>query len=66
MKSQNVRLFTMLQARLNKWVSLPAILRLGIAQYNARIYDLRHSGFDIRNKIEIKDGQKHSWYMLVK
>jgi hypothetical protein len=65
MKSQNIRLLTFFQAKQNKWVSLWTILNLRISQYNARIWDLRQLGFDIRNKIEFKDGVKHSWYMFV-
>jgi hypothetical protein len=31
-----------------KWLSVPAIMALGIAQYNARIFDLRRAGYVIK------------------
>jgi hypothetical protein len=48
------------------WVPLPAILHLGIAQYNARIFELRKDGHTIENKTETLDGTRHSWYRLVR
>jgi hypothetical protein len=47
------------------WVPLPEILALGIAQYNARLWELRRLGFVIENKSESLDGARHSWYRLV-
>jgi hypothetical protein len=49
------------------WVPLPEILALGIAQYNARIWQLRHEyGLTIENKTELgDDGIRHSWFRLV-
>ena len=46
-------------------VGLPEILSFGIAQYNARIKELREAGHDIRNRTKRVDGVKHSWYHLV-
>jgi hypothetical protein len=47
------------------WVSLPEILSLGIAQYNARIYEARHQlGLRIKNRTEVIDGVRHSWFRL--
>jgi hypothetical protein len=46
-------------------VGLPEILGFGIAQYNARIKELREAGHDIRNRTKLVDGVKHSWYRLV-
>ena len=63
--TQTDRIKQLFLSRQGEWISLIEILSLFISQYNARIYDLRHSGFDIRNKVEFKGGQKHSWYMLV-
>jgi len=49
----------------DNWVPLPDILKLGIAQYNARIFDLKSEGMEIINKIEIVNGNRHSWYKYV-
>jgi hypothetical protein len=65
-ETQRDRVFALLNANANKWVALPEILQLGIAQFGARILELRGQGFDIENKIERDDrGVVHSWYRLV-
>ena len=52
------------------WVSLQEIIRLGIAQYGARIQELRHElapkGLRIVNDTLWNDleQRKHSWYRL--
>ena len=48
-----------------RWIALPEILYMGIAQYNARIHELRHDGMNIKNKWKIVDGVKHSSFMYV-
>jgi hypothetical protein len=58
---QRDRLFTLLKDRAPNWASLPEILALGIAQYNARIYELRHLGHRIENR---QEGDR-SWFRLV-
>lgn len=50
----------------NEWVALPVILSLGIAQYNARIYELRRAGHKIESKISRVGHQVHSYFRLVK
>ena len=45
-------------------VSLPAILALGIAQYNARVHELRRMGFHIVNERERVNGQLRTWFRL--
>ncbi len=47
------------------WVPLPEILALGIAQYNARIWDCRKRGLNIENRTETIDGVRYSWFRLV-
>jgi hypothetical protein len=37
----------------------------GILQYNARIKELRAEGYDIRNRIEVVDGQRNGVFWLV-
>src|SRR5690349_8354193 len=62
---QSQKILEVLRAANGAWVPLPEILSLGIAQYNARVYELRRRGFDIQNKTEIVDGVKHSAYRLI-
>jgi len=49
-----------------EWVPLPEILALGIAQYNARVFELRRLGFAIENRSETdpETGVRHSWFRL--
>lgn len=58
---QRDRLLALLEARENLWVPLPDILSLGIAQYGARILDLRRLG----HRIESKQEGDRSWFRLV-
>lgn len=48
------------------WVPLPLILALGVAQYNARVFELRRAGHPIENKTE-RDaaGRVLSWFRLI-
>jgi len=47
------------------WVPLPEIMACA-AQYNARILELRRAGFNIpKPRVEIVNGQKHTWYRLL-
>lgn len=61
--SQNERILVLLRTR--EWVGLPEILDLRIANYRARVSDLRERGYVILNrKEEAADGTVHSWYRL--
>lgn len=62
---QKDRLLSFFKERPNVWIALPEILTLGIAQYNARIYDLRNEGITIENRWEIIEGVKHSWFRYI-
>jgi hypothetical protein len=53
----------LLRAR-GDWVPLPQILALGIAQYGARIHELRKLNFQIENRQENRDGKRHTWFRL--
>jgi Helix-turn-helix domain len=64
-KGQRARLLALLDEARGGWVPLPEILALGIAQYNARIFELRRLGFSIENRTEEIDGVRHSWFRLV-
>ena len=63
--SQAGRLLALLESRVGQCVSLPEILALRIAQYSARIHDLRHRyGFHIETGCE-HGRPDHSWFRLV-
>jgi len=62
--TQHIKILALLRNR-KGWVPLPDILALGIAQYNARIHELREIGYDIQNKTEWVKGVRHSWFLLV-
>jgi monomeric isocitrate dehydrogenase len=47
-----------------KAVELPDILHAGIAQFTARIFELRERGFQIDNEMEHVNGQRRSRYWL--
>lgn len=46
-------------------IPLPAILELGVAQYCARLNELRRAGFHIKNRTARVNGNVHSWYSLI-
>ena len=48
--AQADRILGLLQESAGEWVSLKAILSLGIAQYNTRIRELRGRGHAIENR----------------
>jgi hypothetical protein len=64
-KSQAAAVLRLLIDAHGSWVPLPAILALGIAQYGARILELRRLGFVIENKTERVAGARHSWFRLL-
>jgi hypothetical protein len=61
---QRNRILQVLAAAHGDWVPLPQIATLA-AQYNARIFELRHLGHVIKNKTEVLAGVRHSWYRLI-
>jgi hypothetical protein len=66
-KTQRAAILHVLINARGSWVPLPEIRALGVAQYNARIFELRRLGFDIENRIEtdVETGARHSWFRLV-
>lgn len=63
-RCQETKLLELLEKHRGDWVPLPAILALGIAQYNTRILELRRQGHQIRNKTKWDEGVCHSWFGL--
>jgi hypothetical protein len=64
-RRQREQILRLLIDRRGEWVPLPDILRLGIAQYNARILELRALSFNIENDTFWCDGKKLSRYRLI-
>lgn len=62
--TQRARILRILVAARGRWVPLPEILLLGIAQYGVRILELRRLGFNIENKTERLAGARRSWFRL--
>ena len=58
--TQRGRILGLLIANRGSAVPLPEILKLGVAQYNARIFELRRLGFSIQN---FQEGG-HSFFRL--
>ena len=63
--TQRSRILALLIQACDAWVPLPEILALGIAQYNARIFELRRLGFQILNRRQRQGGQLHTFFRLV-
>ena len=61
--AQQTKILELLVAARGGWVPLPDVMRCA-AQYNARIYELRHQGYCIRNRTRIVIRIRHSWYRL--
>lgn len=64
-KNQRDKILVLLKQYRNEWVPLYSILALGVAQYNARIYELRGEGHVIENKTAHVNGEVHSWFRIV-
>jgi Helix-turn-helix domain len=64
-KSQRDRLLAAFLRARDLELSLPEILDLGIAQYSARLHELRSLGFRITNTRERVDGMTHSRFKLI-
>ena len=66
-QTQRQRLRELFERREGEWVSLKEILALIIAQFGARLKELRdEEGMHIENKMEHRDGVVWSWYRYQK
>ena len=61
--TQSERILALLKSK--EWVGLPEILDLRIANYRARISELRNEGYDIQCWKERVNGQTRTRYWLV-
>jgi hypothetical protein len=59
--NQSQRILELLRSHAGDWVPLPEILELHIAQYSARIHELRLRG----HKIESRQDGSRSWFRLL-
>lgn len=62
--TQRARLLRFLEQNAGQWVPLPRVLELGIAQYGARILELRRMGYQIENRLERCSGVVRSYFRL--
>lgn len=53
------------EGRPGEWIPLPTILRLGVAQYNARILELRREGYRIENETQWIEGVRTSRFRFM-
>lgn len=66
-KTQNQRILTLLETYNGEWVSLVRILDLRIANYRARISELRKQGYNILcEKQRTETGELHTKYRLIR
>ena len=63
-RTQRDRLLDLLKAGRGAWIPLPEILALGIAQYSARICELRKLGYRVENRRERVDGVQHTYFRV--
>lgn len=64
LKTQQAKILNLLAAARGGEVPLPQIQACA-AQYNARILELRRLGYRIPEpRIEVVNGQRHTWYRL--
>src|SRR5437667_7511511 len=61
--AQEHRILWQLQASFPGWTPAPVLSQISL-QYNARIFSLRGKGWQIANRVEIRDGVKHGAFRL--
>jgi hypothetical protein len=57
------RILWQLHASYPQWTPAPVLSKISL-QYGARMFSLRKKGWQIENKIEIRDGVKHGFFRL--
>ena len=66
-QTQRQRLRELFEQREGQWIGLPEILSINIAQFGARLKELRDiGGMRIENMMEHGDGTVRSWYRYMK
>jgi hypothetical protein len=62
-RSHEDRILWQLQAAFPSWVPAPSLSAISL-QYGARIHALRKKGWQIANKVEVREGVKHGYFSL--
>ncbi|MGE5110625.1 MAG: hypothetical protein ACM3JB_07215 [Acidobacteriaceae bacterium] len=63
--SQERRLLELLEAANGAEVSAVDVQRTAGLQYSRAVHSLRHKGYEIVNRTEIRDGVRHGWFKLI-
>ena len=61
--SQCGRILKLLTDANGAWVPTPKLLKLA-AQYSARVRELRLAGYEIENRTQMINGERHGWFRL--
>lgn len=62
-RTQEDLILWQLQASYPEWTPAPILSKISL-QYNARIFSLRRKGWQIANRVEIREGMKHGSFRL--
>ena len=62
-RTQEERILWALQAAYPSWTPAPVLSRISL-QYNSRVLGLRRKGWQIENRVEVRDGKKHGYFRL--
>jgi len=62
-RSQEERILWLLHASWPEWTPALALSHVSL-QYNARIFGLRKKGWEIANRVEVRNGVKHGSFRL--
>lgn len=65
-QTQCQRIWELLFSGFGNWVSLPQIMKLGIASHTRRIHELRKAGHIIEKREQYQGHSRHVWYRLVR
>ena len=61
--SQEERILWQLSAAFPEWVPAPSLAKISL-QYSSRIFSLRHKGWQIANRVEVRNGVKQGYFRL--
>ena len=62
-RTQEDRILWVLHAAYPSWTPAPVLSRISL-QYNARVHGLRRKGWEIANRVEVRNGKKHGFFRL--
>ena len=64
-KGQTAQILALLRAHKGSWVPARELLAIA-SQYSSRVFTARSAGFEIINRVEISNGVKRGFFMLVR